>query len=166
MGKEEQNRQVLLFMDNAGVHNSAVTNAQLNHTQVIFFPKTQRAVLNPRCRGNSDFQAVVKKKPPQSRASQLKQKFQNEISEDPYKTISIVLVISFGPRGLGVKYRTISRCFSKFGFLRNEGAVANIEMPEATLEQLELQAMEVVDTGIVFAPAKTIKKKLRRRLAG
>ena len=52
--------------------------------------------------------------------------------------------------------RTISRCFSKCGFLLNEGPVANIETPEATLEELELQAVEAVDPGIVFARAKTI----------
>ena len=32
VGKKEQNRQVLLYMDNAGMHNSAVANVQLNHT--------------------------------------------------------------------------------------------------------------------------------------
>ena len=50
-GKKEQNRQVLLFMDNAGVHNSAVDNVPLKHTKVVFFPKTQRAVLNRSMQG-------------------------------------------------------------------------------------------------------------------
>ena len=46
-----------------------------------------------------------------------------------------------------VQSRTISRCFSKCGFLRNDGPVANIGMPEVTSEELELQAMETVDAG-------------------
>ena len=44
VGKKEQSRQVLLFMDNAGVHNS-VQNVSLKHTKVVFLPKP-RAVLN------------------------------------------------------------------------------------------------------------------------
>ena len=48
--KKEQNRQVLLFMDIAGVHNSAVANIQLNH-KLYSSLKTQRAVLNYSMKG-------------------------------------------------------------------------------------------------------------------
>ena len=34
--KKEQNRQVLLFMDNAGVHNFDLENVQLKHTKAVF----------------------------------------------------------------------------------------------------------------------------------
>ena len=64
-----------------------------------------------------------------------------------------------------VQSRTISRCFSKCGFLRNEDPVANIGMPEVTLEELELQAMEAADAGIVFAPAKTITQLVKEATA-
>ena len=71
-----------------------------------------------------------------------------------------------GHKGLeSVQPRTISRCFSKCGFMRNEGPVANIGMPEVTLEELELQAMEAVDAGIVFAPTKTITQLVKESMA-
>ena len=96
----------------------------------------------------------------------LKQKFQNENSEDPYKTISIALVICWATRAWNqVQPRTISRCFSKCGFMQNEGPVANIGMPEVTLEELELQAMEAADAGIVFAPTKTITQLVKEAMA-
>ena len=47
VGKKEQNRQVLLFMDNAGVHNSAVDNVPLKHTKVVFFPKNTTSCTQP-----------------------------------------------------------------------------------------------------------------------
>ena len=40
VGKKEQNRQVLLFMDNAGVHNISVDNVPLKHTKVVFYLAT------------------------------------------------------------------------------------------------------------------------------
>ena len=65
-------------------------------------------------------------------------------SEDPYKIINIALVICWATRTWSqVQSRTISRCFSKCRFLQNEGPVANIGMPEVTLEELELHAMDI-----------------------
>ncbi|KAI6651288.1 hypothetical protein LOD99_5436 [Oopsacas minuta] len=64
-----------------------------------------------------------------------------------------------------VQSRTISRCFSKCGFMRNEGQVANIGMPEVTLEELELQGMEAADAGIVFALMKTITQLVKEPIA-
>ncbi|KAI6649004.1 Tigger transposable element-derived protein 4-like [Oopsacas minuta] len=105
--KKEQNRKIQLFMDIGNVHNSAADNVLLKHTKVVFFPKTQRAVLN----------------------------------------------------------RSMLGCFSKCGFMRNEGPVVNIGMPEVTLEELELQGMEAADAGIVFAPTKTITQVVKEALA-
>ncbi|KAI6651287.1 Tigger transposable element-derived protein 6-like [Oopsacas minuta] len=47
VGKKEQNRKVLLFMDNASVHNSAADNVLLKHTKVVFFPKSTTSYTQP-----------------------------------------------------------------------------------------------------------------------
>ncbi|KAI6653885.1 hypothetical protein LOD99_3061 [Oopsacas minuta] len=45
------------------------------------------------------------------------------------------------------------------------GPVANIGMPEVTLEELELQDIEAADAGIVFASAKTITQLVKEAMA-
>ena len=163
VGKKKQNRQVLLFMDNAGVHNSAVANVPLKHTKVVFFPQNTTSCTQPLDAGViQTFKLLYRKSLHNHVLHKLKQKFQNEISEDPYKTITIALVICWTTRAWSqVQSRTISRCFSKCWFLRNESPVANIDMSEATLEELELQAIEAADAEIVFAPAKTITQLVK-----
>ena len=101
MGKKEQNRQVQLFMDNAGVHNSAVENVPLKHNKVVFFPKNTTSCTQPLDAGIiQTFKLLYRKSLHNHVLYKLKQKFQNENSEDPYKTIIIALVKSLGFEGL------------------------------------------------------------------
>ena len=82
MGKKEQNRHVLLFMVDAGVHNSAVENLPLKHTKVVFFFKN----------------TVVRKSLHNQVLYKLMPEFQNEYSQDRYKIINIALVLCWASR--------------------------------------------------------------------
>lgn len=54
---------------------------------------------------------------------------------------------------------------SSLKVVRIEGPVANIGMPEVTFKELELQATEAANAGIVFAPTMTITQLVEAAVA-
>ena len=142
VGKKNKHRKVLLFMDNASVYVSSLHEManDLSHTTVVLFPKNTTSHTQPLDAGIIQ---AVKLGYRSNLHSHIVSKLDADMTCDPYKDITVALVIVWLTRSwMKLNARTISRCFLKCGFRMNEppsnvADVVVVEGPEADLQKQE-----------------------------
>ena len=134
----KQKRHVLLFMDNAGVHN--VDKAELSNVKLIFFPKNTTSCLQPLDAGVIQSFKLNYRKYVNNHVLNMLTNV-NTAQSNPFKSINISLVIIWIFRSWNaVGMRTISRCFLNCGFR----TCTSEEQP--SIEAADLQSVDTIST--------------------
>ena len=134
----KQRRHVLLFMDNAGVHN--VDTAELSNVKLIFFPKNTTSCLQPLDAGVIQSFKLNYRNYVNNHVLNMLTNV-NTAHSNPFKSINISLVIIWIFRSWNaVGMRTISRCFLNCGFR----TCTSEEQP--SIEAADLQSVDTIST--------------------
>ena len=132
----KQNRHVLLFMDNAGVHN--VDAAELSNVKPAFFPTNTTSCLQPLDAGVIQYFKLNYRKYVNNHVLSMLTD-DNTAQGNPFKSINMSIVIIWTFRSWnGVGKRTASRCFLNCGFRTSE------EQP--SVEAADLQSVDTIST--------------------
>ena len=148
-------RQVLLFLDNAGVHSSN-DDIKLQSTRLVFFSKNTTSCTQPCDAGIIQAFKLKYRK-------HLHNYILNQIvteNDDPCKSISIAQVIVLAFRAWrDVEPRTISRCFAKAGFKEAEGIADKPESValDISSEEAEVMKLEINDKQLFPLPIEPEK---------
>ena len=147
-------RRVLLFMDNAGVHN--IHDLCLSTTKIVFFPKNTTSCLQPLDAGVIHaFKMNYRKQLHNHILNRMTD--ETTAAEDPYKSVNIALVIVWVFRAWrDLNPRTISKCFARFGFqFSGDAPTDDNTLPGAADDYSELIVAEMDEKNLFPPPVES-----------
>lgn len=144
----EQKRRILLFMDNAAVHN---VDVNLTNIRVVFFPKNTTSCLQPLDAGVIQSFKLNYRKHVNNHILNMMMD-ESTIEDNPFKSVNLAVAIVWVFRAWrDVNRRTISKCFVNCGFF-SDGQESNEEIPNEptciTSDEERLATEEMDDDNI------------------